>query len=155
MPLKTFAAAALVLLLIGGVVTYYYAGQEPGPLVKVEKPAAIGGGPVTLDITVDSLGSTLRRLDVAIDQQGRVFRLFSLDAPGQARFTQETPDRIRVTQESPAAALTGLRDGPARLVVTASRDVLFGVRRTESVETRDLAVRLSPPKLAVVSRITT
>ena len=152
MPLKTFAAAALVLLLVGGIVTYYYAGQEPGPLVKVVKPAAIGGGAVTLDITVDSLGSTLRRLDVAIDQQGRVFRLFSLDAPGQARFTQETPDRIRVTQESPAAALTGLRDGPARLVVTASRDVLFGVRRTESVETRELAVRLSPPKLAVVSQ---
>jgi murein DD-endopeptidase MepM/ murein hydrolase activator NlpD len=151
MQLKTFAAAALVLLLIGGVVTYYYAGQEPGPLVKVEKPTAIGGGPVSLDITVDALGSTLRRLDVALDQQGRVFRLFSLDAPGPARFTQETPDRIRVTQESPPADLTGLRDGPARLVVTASRDVLYGVRRAESVETRELAVRLTPPKLAVVS----
>ena len=152
MPLKTFAAAALVLLLVGGIVTYYYAGQEPGPLVKIVKPAAVGGGAVTLDVTVDSLGSSLRQLDVAIDQQGRVFRLFSLDAPGQARFTQETPDRIRVTQESPAAALTGLRDGPARLVVTASRDVLYGVRRAESVETRELAVRLSPPKLAVVSQ---
>ena len=43
MPLKTFAIAVLVLLLIGGVVTYYYAGQEPGPLVKIEKPVAIGG----------------------------------------------------------------------------------------------------------------
>ena len=152
MPLKTFAIAALVLLLIGGVVTYYYAGQEPGPLVKIEKPAAIGGGAVTLDVTVDALGSTLRRLEVSVDQQGRVFRLFSLDAPGQARFTQETPDRIRVTQESPAAALTGLRDGPARLIVTAARDVLFGIRRVESVETRELAVRLSPPKIDVVSR---
>jgi len=29
-----------------------------------------------------------------------VFPLFSLDAPGSARFAQETPDRIRITQES-------------------------------------------------------
>jgi murein DD-endopeptidase MepM/ murein hydrolase activator NlpD len=152
MSFRTFVIAAIGLLLIGAAVVYYYAGQEPGPLVKIEKPAAIGGGPIALDVTVDSLGSKLRRLEVAVEQQGRTFHLFSLNAPGQARFTQETADRIRVTQDIPASTLTGLRDGPAKLVVTASRDVLFGVRRAESVEARDLAVRLAPPKLTVVSQ---
>jgi murein DD-endopeptidase MepM/ murein hydrolase activator NlpD len=151
MSFKTVLIAALVLLLAGGAVVYYYAGQEPGPLVKIEKPAAIGGGPVALDVTVDSVGSKLRRLDVSVEQQGRVFRLFSLDAPGAARFAQETPDRIRITQENPPSTLTGLRDGPARVVVTASRDVLYGIRRADSVTSRDLAVRLTPPKLAIVS----
>ncbi|MCU0249774.1 MAG: M23 family metallopeptidase [Vicinamibacterales bacterium] len=151
MSFKAVAAAALALLLAGAIVLYYYAGQEPGPLVKIEKPAAIGGGPVPLDVTVDSVGTTLRRLEVSVEQQGRVFTLFSLDAPGEARFVQETAHRIRVTQESPAGALTGLRDGSARLVVTASRDVLYGIRRAEAVETRELAVRLTPPKLAIVS----
>ena len=151
MSFKAVLAAALALLLAGGGVLYYYAGQEPGPLVKIEKPAAIGGGPVALDVTVDSVGTTLRRLEVSVEQQGRVFTLFSLDAPGEARFVQETAHRIRVTQESPAGALTGLRDGSARLVVTASRDVLYGIRRAEAVESRELAVRLTPPKLAVVS----
>jgi murein DD-endopeptidase MepM/ murein hydrolase activator NlpD len=152
MPFKAVALAALALLLAGGAALYYYAGQEPGPLVRVEKPAAIGGGPVALDVTVDSVGTTLRRLEVSVEQQERVFKLFSLDAPGDARFVQETEHRIRVTQQSPANALTGLRDGPARLVVSASRDVLFGIRRADTSETRDLAVRLSPPTLAVVSR---
>jgi len=151
MSFKAVLVAALALLLAGGAVVYYYAGQEPGPLVKIEKPAAIGGGAVAVDVAVDSLGTTLRRLDVSVEQQGRVFPLFSLDAPGAARFTQETPDRIRVTQESPPGALTGLRDGPARLIVTASRDVLYGIRRADSAETRELAVRLTPPKLTVVS----
>ncbi|MFO7693983.1 MAG: M23 family metallopeptidase [Vicinamibacterales bacterium] len=152
MSFKAVAAAALALLVAAGALVFYYAGQEPGPLVKIEKPAAIGGGPVALDVTVDSLGTTLGRLDASIEQEGRVFPLFSLDAPGSARFGQETPERIRVTQESPSSALTGLRDGPARLVVTASRDVLYGIRRADTVETRELAVRLAPPKLAVVSR---
>ncbi len=151
MSFKTVLAAAVALLLAGGIVVYYYAGQEPGPLVKIEKPAAIGGGAVALDVTVDALGSKLRGLEVSVEQEGRVFRLFSLDAPGQARFTQETPDRIRITQDSPASAVTGLRDGPAKLVATASRDVLYGIRRAESVETRDLAVRLTPPRIAAVS----
>ena len=151
MSFKTAVVAAFALLLAGGSVLYYYAGQEPGPLVKIEKPAAIGGGAVALDVTVDSVGTKLRRLDVSVEQQGRVFTLFSLDAPGDARFVQETADRIRITQDSPPAVLAGLRDGPARLVVTASRDVLWGLRRTEAVETRDLAVRLTPPTLAVVS----
>ena len=152
MSFKAVLIAALALLLAGIGVVYYYAGQEPGPLVKIEKPAAIGGGPVALDVTVDSLGSRLRRLDVAVEQGGRAFGLFSLDAPGGARFVQETADRIRVTDESPQAALAGLRDGPARLVVTASRDVLYGLRRADATETRDLAVRLTPPKIEVVSR---
>jgi murein DD-endopeptidase MepM/ murein hydrolase activator NlpD len=152
MSFKTLVVAALVLLSAGGAVVYYYAGQEPGPLVKIEKPTAIGGGPVALDVRADSIGTKLRRLDVSVEQQGRVFRLFSLDAPGEARFVQETADRIRVTQNSPSSALTGLRDGPAQLRVTASRDVLFGIRRAETVESREIAVRLTPPKLAVVSR---
>jgi murein DD-endopeptidase MepM/ murein hydrolase activator NlpD len=152
MSFKAVAVAALALLLAGGGLVYYYAGQEPGPLVKIEKPAAIGGGPVALDVTVDSVGAKLRRLEVSVEQQGRVFGLFSLEAPGEARFAQETDHRIRVTHEIPSGGLTGLRDGPARLVVTAARDVLYGVRRAETVETRELTVRLTAPTLTVVSR---
>ena len=36
-------------------------------------------------------------------------------------------------------------------MVTASRDVLYGIRRAETVEKRELPVRLAPPKIAVVS----
>ena len=151
MPIKPVVAALVAVLVVGGAVTFYYAGQEPGPLVKVDKPEAIGGGAVALDVTVDPVGSTLRSLEVSVEQDGRVFPLFSLASPGSARFTQETADRMRITQESPPDAVTGLRDGPARLVVRASRDVLYGVRRAHTEAARDLAVRLTPPNIDVVS----
>jgi len=151
MSFKSVLIALVALLLAGGAVVYYYAGQEPGPLVKIEKPPAIGGGPVAVDLTVDAVGSALRALDVSVEQQGRTFPLFSLASPGAAHFTQETPDRVRITLETPPGALTGLRDGPAKVVATASRDVLYGLRRAASTTAREIAVRLTPPKLAVVS----
>ena len=149
MTLRTAAITVLVVLLAGAGIVYYYAGQEPGPLVKIEKPAAIGGGPVAIDVTVDSLGTKLRHLEVSVEQEGRSLGLFSLDAPGDARFVQETADRIRITRESPASALAGLRDGPARLLVSASRDVLFGARRAGTIETRELPVRRTAPAIAL------
>jgi murein DD-endopeptidase MepM/ murein hydrolase activator NlpD len=152
MSFRTAAVVVLAVMLAGAGIAYYYGGQEPGPLVKIEKPAAIGGGPVAIDVTVDSLGTRLRRLVVSVEQDGRVSRLFSLDEPGAARFVQETADRIRITHEAPAGAISGLHDGPARLVVSASRDVLFGVRRAETAESRDMPVRRTAPAIAVVSR---
>jgi len=151
MSFKAVLAFVLALLLVGGGMTFYYAGQEPGPLVKIDKPTAIGGGALALDVSVDAIGTTLRRLDAILEQQGRSFSVFSLASPGTARFAQETPDRIRVSHELPARAITGLHDGPARLVVTASRDVLFGLRRAETIAIRQLNVRLTPPSLSVVS----
>jgi murein DD-endopeptidase MepM/ murein hydrolase activator NlpD len=151
MKLRATLLVVVALLLLGGAVTYYYAGQEPGPLVKIEKPAAIGGGSISLEFVVDAVGTRLRRLDAIVEQQGRRFPLFTLASPGTARFTQETPDRMRVAQQTPAGVLTGLADGPARIVVTASRDVLFGLRHAVSVTARDIAVRLTPPTIAAVS----
>jgi len=49
------------------------------------------------------------------------------------------------------AAQPALVNGPARLVVTASRPVLFGLRTASSSATRDVQVRLDPPRVAVVS----
>ncbi|HOG27705.1 MAG TPA: M23 family metallopeptidase [Vicinamibacterales bacterium] len=151
MPTRPLLVIALVLLLLGAAAAFYFAGQEPGPLVRIEKPAAIGGGSVELDLIVDAIGGGLTRLDAAVEQEGRTLPLFSLASSGSATFTQETADRMRVKQTTPAGSLAGLRDGPARVVVTAARSVLFGLRTAESVTARDVAVRMTPPALAVVS----
>ncbi len=151
MSLKTALALVLGLLILGGSAAFYYAGQEPGPLVKIEEPAAIGRGSVTLNLVVDSIGTKLQRLDAALEQQGKTIPLFALASPGSARFTQETAERMRITQTTTAGSFSGLRDGPARIVVTASRSVLFGLRHAESVTTRDITVRMTPPTVAAVS----
>jgi murein DD-endopeptidase MepM/ murein hydrolase activator NlpD len=46
-----------------------------------------------------------------------------------------------------------LEAGNARIVVTASRPVLFGYRRVSSTASREVAVRLAPPIISVVSTL--
>ena len=43
-------------------------------------------------------------------------------------------------------AIPDLQAGPARIVVRASRPVLYGLRQAESTATRDVQVRLEPPQ---------
>jgi hypothetical protein len=151
MSFRTILIVLCALLLVGGGLTYHLAGQEPGPLVTIHKPAAVGLGPLTLELSLDSLGTRLTRIEAVLDQQGRTFPAFSLASPGNARFLQETPDRIRITQTLPAGALGGLKDGPARVTVTATRQVLRGLRLADTVTTREVTVRVTPPTIAVVS----
>jgi hypothetical protein len=151
MSLRTILILLAALLLFGGGLTYYMAGQEPGPLVAIHKPAAIGLGPLTFEASVDSVGTRLTRIEATLEQQGRTFPVFSLAAPGSARFLQETPDRIRITREFPAGSMNGLKDGTARLTVTATRQVLRGLRSAETIAARDVTVRITRPAVAVVS----
>jgi len=151
MRFRALLVLVLALLLVGGAVTFYYAGQEPGPLVKIEKPSAIGTGSVELELVIDAVGTHLRRVEAVVEQRGNRFPLFSLASPGAARFAQETPERMRISQQTAAGAIKGLGDGPARVVVTADRDVLFGLRQAESRTSRDIMVRLTPPAIAAVS----
>lgn len=151
MSLRTFIILFAALALVAGGLTCRLAGQEPGPLVTIHAPAAVGAGPMTFEASVDSLGTRLTLIEATLEQQGRRFPIFSLAAPGSARFLQETPDRIRITQVLPAGSLNGLADGPARLTVRATRQVLRGLRSADTETTRDIAVRVTPPAVAVVS----
>ena len=60
----------------------------------------------------------------------------------RARSTTRTFDR---------ATIPDLKSGPARILVTAERPVLFGLRKTKSSAARDVQVRLDKPTIAVLS----
>jgi len=47
--------------------------------------------------------------------------------------------------------LPELQSGPARITVTAERTALFGMRRLEARATRDVLVRLEPPRVGILS----
>ena len=151
MSLKTILLLVLVLLAVAGGVVYYLAGQEPGPLVTFHGPGSIGGGATVFDASVEAMGTKLTALTVRLEQGNQQFPVFSLEAPGDSKFTQETPERMRFAKALPARGFQGLKDGTARFVVTAERKVLFGLRRAASTTTSDVKVRLTPPTLSVVS----
>ena len=72
------------------------------------------------------------------------------DAPVAQRAT-EPPDRVRVTRDIGRESVPGIKSGPARIVVTASRPVLFGMRQAATETAHDVEVRLERPRIAALS----
>jgi murein DD-endopeptidase MepM/ murein hydrolase activator NlpD len=57
----------------------------------------------------------------------------------------------RITRPFGKKVVPQLESGPATLTVSASRAVLFGLRRVSSEASREIQVRLVPPRIALVS----
>ena len=62
-----------------------------------------------------------------------------------------SPRRVSISGTVGKSSQPALANGPARLIVTARRDVFFGLRQASTTETQDVEVRLDPPRVAVVS----
>ena len=152
-------AAALI---AGGL--FVYAGRLPGPGIEIAKPAKYVGVSTPVEVRVTTPQAGLTKLDVTFEQNGKQTSLFSLE---KAQAGTPTGDvHVSVTQAAPGsppppaslltttvgrASVPDLKSGPARIVVTAERPVLFGLRKARSTATRDVQVRLERPVIAVLS----
>lgn len=141
---------ASLLLCIGGF-ALYLATQEPGPLVIVHGPNAIGGQAFELDVSVDSHQTSLGSFDAVLVQGGQRHPLTTLGPATGARVTQETPERVRIRQTVAAGSLKGLKSGAAQFELEAARPVLFGLRQARTTMTVPVEVRLTPPTIQAVS----
>lgn len=156
MRLLRYVLLFAVLAAAAAGLAYVLAGRAAPPLIAIDRPAKLLGRQGTLELTVETPGARLSGLDIVMEQGDRRFPLFQierLDAGGAhpAVVTQETEDRVRLTMPIGRSALPELRDGPARLRVTARRGVLYGLRTLEASLVRDLDVRLTPPRLQILS----
>ncbi|MCC7043999.1 MAG: M23 family metallopeptidase [Acidobacteria bacterium] len=149
--MRKLAVVFVVLLLVAGG-AFVYAGRLPGPAIEITSPGAFVGRSTPLDVVIDAPGSTVSSVDVAFEQNGVSTPLLSR-AAGQVdgHVTDDGPGRVRVTHLVGRENVSGIVSGPARLVVTASRPVLFGLRQATSTAARDVTVRLDPPSVAVLS----
>src|SRR5438132_7221623 len=143
-------ALILVILLIAFGVAFVYAGRMAGPNVRIISPEKFVGVATPLEISADSPGGTLTALRVVFQQNGTDTPLFSLTEPGSAKVTHEGTT-VRVVTEAGRQTISTIKPGAARIVVTGSRPVLFGLRRATTEVTRDVQVRLDRPKVFVVS----
>ncbi len=141
----------LVVLAVAASIVFVVAGRGAAPSVQILQPSKMIGVDAVLDVAVETPKANLSRLDIVLEQNGRSTQLFSLAAPGSATLTQETPNRIRITRPVGKRALPDLQAGPARIVVTAARTTLFGMRTREAKAARDVMARFSPPRIAPVS----
>ena len=139
----------LILAALAFGVAYYYAGTLDGPAITINQPSVIGQGG-TLDVSVDAPAGELTALNIQLEQKGRTFAILDLaSAPAGAVVTEG--DRIRVTRPIGKKTLPELTAGPATLRVSASRPVFRRLRQVSSESSRDIQVRLTAPRVAVVS----
>ncbi len=136
--------AIVVLALVGAVWGWFRAGREQGPSITITSPDTFVGRAGTLQVTVDS-PTPVAGVTAVLEQNERSTRVGSYAHAGVPQ------NRVSMTGPIGKAAQPLLVNGPARLVVTASRPVFFGLRIVESSATRDVVVRLDPPRVAVVS----
>lgn len=138
---KLILVAIVVLAAAGVGVMYAMAGREPGPSITIRTPEKYIGRATPMAVSIAS-PTSLAATAITIEQNGKVVPLPDLKtaAPG--------PGQLNA---SATLGRDGLVNGPARLVVRASRTVFFGLRTVSSEAARDLDVRLDPPRVAVIS----
>ena len=143
-----FLVRALLLLIViavvGGGIGWYLAGREPGPQISITSPEGFVGQKGSLTFTVVTPDGPFSALDAAIEQNGQRRPL----APEGGAFAEpQQPISIPLGKASQPA----LANGPARIVISASRPVFFGLRTASSTVTRDVLGRLPPPGVSVLS----
>lgn len=141
----------LVILLAAAAIVFFVAGRGSAPTITFLQPSKMVGVNGTLDVTVETPGAKLSRLDIVLEQNGKATPLFSLASPGSAGVVQETKDRVRITRPIGKRAFPDLQAGAGKIVVTAARTTLFGRRTLEGSASRDFTARFNPPRVAAVS----
>jgi murein DD-endopeptidase MepM/ murein hydrolase activator NlpD len=144
-----------VLIVVLGLVfaaVYLAAGFGSGPAIQISKPEKFVGTSTPVEVIVETPGGQLTALEVAFEQKGTRTVLFTLGAEGsQVERAAGQPDRVTLTRAVGTAQVSGLASGPARIIVTASRPRLYGLRTLRSEQTHDVQVRLERPKVSVLS----
>jgi murein DD-endopeptidase MepM/ murein hydrolase activator NlpD len=144
--------ALVVVLLLVAVGVYVGAGQVAGPGVQIASPSKFIGASTPLDVVVDVPRGKLTGLTVAFEQGGTATPIFSLEHEAdRTHLSPDGPTRQRLTDVVGRGKVPGMKSGPARLIVTASRPVLFGLRSVQTQVAQDVEVRLERPTIAVVS----
>ena len=148
--MRTFLVIIVVLAVAAGIV-WFKAGQSPGPAIEIVHPAAVGQTG-QLEITIDTPGARLTRLDIVLEQGESSVPLFNLPGAEPARLAVEGENRLRLTRPLGKQALPDLKAGSARITITAMRPVLFGLREARTTSSRDIDVRLTPPRINALSQ---
>jgi murein DD-endopeptidase MepM/ murein hydrolase activator NlpD len=139
----------LVLTALAFAAAYYYAGTLDGPAITINQPSVIGQGG-TLDVTVDAPGAELTTLNIQVEQKGRTIPVLDIASASPDALAKDG-DRVRITRPIGKKTLPDLESGPATVRVTASRPVFRKLRQVSSEASKDIQVRLTPPRVAVLS----
>jgi murein DD-endopeptidase MepM/ murein hydrolase activator NlpD len=151
--MRAFFRFVLLLLLLAAVVlagAWFWAGRSPGPTVDVKQPQKFIGQAGTLEMSVQAPEGRLTRLEAVLEQDGQTHPIYELE-PGAASNTATPAEQLLISRPIGRRAIPALKSGAATIRVRAARPVFYGLREVETTVTRDVQVRLEPPRVAVLS----
>lgn len=146
--MKYLLALVLLLALAAGG-AYVVAGRMPGPAIEITKPEKFVGTATDVEFVVRTPAAELKTLTMVFEQNGKQFPLYSLGDEGAQ--VKEEADGLHVSRTIGKQAIPELQSGPARILITASKPVMRGIRTIENTVVKDVQVRLERPRVAVVS----
>src|SRR5499426_3210881 len=145
-----FGLTLVALLALG--VAYVVAGRGAPPGIVIDKPDRVIGQAGTLDVTADAPRNRFTALTITLEQNGRRYPLYALNGAGSsATVTQVDPTHTKITRPLGKQSIPELKSGAARILVSATRPSFLNLRQLTSIATRDVQVRLEPPRIAVLS----
>ena len=148
--LLKFLLGVLVLGVIGLGGAWLWAGRMEGPKLEIRQPQKFVGQNTPLELMAQAPEGRFSTLEAVLEQGGKTFPIYSL-AESSAGATQSGTEQLWISRPLGKRNIPELKSGPARIVVHASRPVIYGLRNAESSATRDVQVRLEPPTVAVMS----
>jgi len=145
-----FLGFLVVFAVLGAGIAWFWAGRQAGPTITIRQPGQFVGQTSSLEMVVEAPEGKFSSIDATLEQAGKTFPVFTLNQP-EGDIKQESAERLYVMRPVGKKALPELQSGPARIVVRASRPVLYGLRDVSSETTHDVTVRLEPPQVSVLS----
>ncbi|MFN7915820.1 MAG: M23 family metallopeptidase [Vicinamibacterales bacterium] len=144
----------LGLAIVGG--SYVAAGQTTPPVLSIDQPTGPVGQAGTLQVTAQVARALFSSLDATLEQNGKSYPLFSLDDPLKATIKgaeakRTDVDHLVITRTIGKAAIPELQQGPAKITVTAGRLSFLRLRTVTTSVSKDIDVKLEPPRIAVLS----
>jgi murein DD-endopeptidase MepM/ murein hydrolase activator NlpD len=136
---------------LGAARVFVVAGRTPPPVLRIDKPERIVGRQGTLQVSATGTRGRLSALTIAVEQNGRTIPLLSIDAATAKTLWQPGTDLVSVIRQFGKESVPELQEGAARLVVNAATTSWLNLRTVSSQTSKEIQVRLAPPRLAVLS----
>lgn len=135
---------------------YVAAGQTTPAVLSIDQPTGPVGQGGTLQVTAQVARALFSSLDATLEQNGKVYPLFSLDDPLKATIKgadakRTDIDHLVISRPIGKAAIPELQQGTARITVTAGRMSFLRLRNVFTTVSKDIQVTLEPPRIAVLS----
>ena len=136
--LLKFLVFLVVLAAIGLGGAWVWAGRQAGPTIEIRQPGKFLGRNGSVDLMLQAPEGRFSSVNVSVEQGGKSFPVYSLEGQSPDASKPDTAEKIFVMRPIGKQAIPDLQAGPARIVVRASRPVVYGLRQAETTDRKSV-----------------